>query len=60
MKKFKTIAIVVIVLSGALWNFSQLEGRENIRNIHIVSLVVIGMCIGVLLANIMEMFSKKN
>ncbi len=49
--------LLVIVLS--ILNFSRLTGTENIRAIHIVTLITIGMGLGVLLRNVFSYFRRK-
>ncbi len=49
----------IIVIMLGLVSYSRLQGTENIRAIHIVSLIAIGMGIGLLLGNAGAYFRKK-
>jgi hypothetical protein len=48
------IPVFIILLS--LINYSRLTGTENIRAIHIVTLLTMGMGIGILLRNLIAYF----
>ncbi|HEY8690510.1 MAG TPA: hypothetical protein VIM07_14840 [Chitinophagaceae bacterium] len=50
-------ACVVIALS--FWNFSRIQGCDCIRAIHIVTLLVAGIGIGVLITSIKAWFIKR-
>ncbi|MBS1518345.1 MAG: hypothetical protein JSS91_09695 [Bacteroidetes bacterium] len=56
-KKFILPGFIVVLL---IVNYSRLTGTENIRPIHIVSLIALGMGIGILLKNIVSYFQEKS
>lgn len=45
------MAISSFIIIISFFNFTTLEGTESIKSVHIVTLLVAGMGIGVLLAN---------
>jgi hypothetical protein len=51
------IAIFVIIISW--WNYSHLAGKECIRLIHEVTLVVLGAGIGVFVCKFLMLFRKE-
>lgn len=55
----RAIAISFFVLAISFFNFTQLTNSDCIRAIHIVTLLVCGMAIGVFLANLFAYFRKK-
>ncbi len=62
MKKNTTLRAFVlplIVIILGIGNYSRLTGTENIRAIHIATLITIGMGIGVLLRNVFTYFKRK-
>ena len=60
-KKVKrSIAISIIVIAVTLGNYSRLTGTENIRPIHIVTLLTCGMGIGIFLVNFIMLLRKKD
>lgn len=48
----RPMALAVFVMALSFFNFSRLEGAENIRSIHIVTLLVCGMGIGIFIQNL--------
>ena len=57
-KRFGAFIIPILVIVLMTSNYSRLTGTENIRAIHIVTLITIGMAIGVLLRNIITHFAS--
>ena len=57
-KRFGAFIIPILVIALGISNYSRLTGTENIRAIHIVTLLTIGMAIGVLLRNIITHFAS--
>ncbi len=55
--RFFILPLFVIILGWV--NYSRLTGTEQIRAIHIVTLITIGMGLGVLLRNIFTYFRRK-
>lgn len=55
--RFFLLPIIVIII--AFGNYTRLTGTENIRAIHIVTLITLGMGIGILLQNIFAYFKRK-
>ena len=53
---FRLFIVPIFVIMLGIGNYSRLTGIENIRAIHIVTLLTIGMGIGVLLRNIFTYF----
>jgi hypothetical protein len=51
------IALVVLVLS--IGNYIRLTGTENIRAIHILTLVTIGVAIGVMLVHAFNLIRNR-
>lgn len=57
---YRAFFIPVFVIILALFNYSRLTGTENIRAIHIVTLITLGMGIGILLINVITFFRNKS
>ena len=55
----RAMAISAFVLIISFYNFTRLVGSDCIRAIHIVTLLVCGMAIGVFLANLFGFLIKK-
>jgi hypothetical protein len=55
-KIYASFIIPVFIILLSLINYSRLTETENIRAIHIVTLLVMGMGIGVLLRNLIAYF----
>jgi fucose permease len=55
----RSIIISCVVILITLANFSRLSGTENFRAIHIVTLLVCGMGIGVLLVNVIQYYKLR-
>ncbi|MBN8568224.1 MAG: hypothetical protein J0M18_01230 [Ignavibacteria bacterium] len=49
---YTSFIIPVFIILISLINYSRLTGTENIRAIHVVTLLVMGMGIGILLRNL--------
>ena len=54
------IAISILVIAISILNFTNLDGSECIRPIHIITLLVCGMGIGVLIVNLFGYLGKRN
>ena len=52
-----TISLFIIIIS--LFNFYSLDGIECIKAIHIITLLVAGMGIGILIANFLGWLRQK-
>ncbi|HEY5123593.1 MAG TPA: hypothetical protein VIL99_06620 [Ignavibacteria bacterium] len=57
LKRNIIIAAIVIIITAL--NYSRLTGTENIRLIHELTLITMGMGIGVMIVNIMLYFKSK-
>jgi len=55
-RAYKAFSLPLFVIVFSILNYSRLTGTENIRAIHIVTLLLIGMGIGVLLVNTINYF----
>jgi len=55
-KNYVSFIVPVFIILLSLMNYSRLTGTENIRAIHIVTLLVMGMGIGILLRNLIAYF----
>ncbi len=55
-KIYLSFVIPVFVILVSLINYSRLTGTENIRAIHVVTLLAMGMGIGILLRNLIAYF----
>lgn len=55
----RAMAISFFVLAISFFNFTRLTGSECIRAIHIVTLLVCGMAIGVFLMNLFGLLREK-
>ena len=53
------MAISVLVIAISVLNFTNLDNSECIRPIHIVTLLVCGMGIGVLIVNLFGFLGKR-
>ena len=58
-KRFGAFVIPLFVIALSIGSYSRLSETENIRAIHIVTLITIGMAIGVLLRNVITHFAKE-
>ncbi len=56
---FRLFALPLFVIILSVGNYSRLTGTENIRGIHILSLLTIGAGIGILLRNIFTYFKMR-
>lgn len=57
----RNLPISLIVISLSLGNYSRLSGTENIRAIHVVTLLTCGIGIGLFLSSLMMLIrNKKN
>lgn len=61
MRKTHTRAMVIsfFIVAISFFNFNNLSGSECIRAIHIVTLLVCGMGIGIFLVNFFAFFIKR-
>ncbi len=57
-KRFGALVIPLFALTLGLTTYLRLTGTENIRAIHIATLIAIGMALGVFLRNVLTYFSK--
>jgi hypothetical protein len=55
----RSILISILVILLMIANYSRLSGTDCIRAIHIVTLVVGGMGLGVLLVNVIQYFKLR-
>lgn len=55
----RSIIIAFVLLALSLGNYARLDGTENIRPIHILTLVTMGIAIGVMLVHIFNIIRKK-
>lgn len=53
---YTSFIIPVFVILLSLINYSRLTGTENIRPIHVVTLLAMGMGIGILMRNLIAYF----
>ena len=58
-KLIRSLVMILLFLFLSIGNFSRLSGSENIRAIHIVSLLVIGMLMGVAVVMILRIIKLK-
>jgi hypothetical protein len=58
-RHLRTIAILFFVLAISFFNFLRLTGSECIRAIHVVTLLVCGMAIGLIISNLFAMLRSK-
>jgi hypothetical protein len=47
----RRLGVSILILALSIGTYSRLTGTENIRAIHIVTLLAIGMCVGIFLVN---------
>lgn len=57
---YRAFFIPIFVILLALFNYSRLTGTENIRAIHVVTLITLGMGLGILLMNVITWFRNKS
>lgn len=55
----RSIIIAFVLLALSLGNYARLSGTENIRPIHVVTLVTMGVAIGVMLVHIFNIIRKR-
>jgi hypothetical protein len=53
------IAISIMVIAISILNFTNLDGSECIRPIHVATLLLCGMGIGVLIINLFGLLAKR-
>jgi hypothetical protein len=53
------MALSFFVLALSFFNFTRLTGSECIRAIHVVTLLVCGMAMGVFISNLFAMLRSK-
>jgi positive regulator of sigma E activity len=58
-KRLRLFILPLFVIILGLVNYTRLTGTEHIRAIHIVTLITIGMGLGVLLSNVFTYFRRK-
>ena len=58
-KRYSDFVMPLFVIILGIGNYFRLTGTENIRAIHIVTLLTIGMALGILLRNIFLHFRRK-
>ncbi len=58
-KMFRTLVLPLLVTIFAWINFTRLTGSENVRTLHIISLLTVGVGIGVLLRNTIAYYTGK-
>lgn len=55
----RAMAISFFVIAISFFNFTRLSGSECIRAIHVVTLLVCGMAIGIFLTNLFALLREK-
>lgn len=55
----RTMAISLFLIAISIFNFMNLKGNENVDAIHIISLLVCGMGIGIFLVSLFGMLRSK-
>jgi hypothetical protein len=55
-RNLRAVGISVLVMCIAFWNYNNLSGKETIRLIHEVSLLVLGFSGGVFFVNLLSLF----
>jgi hypothetical protein len=55
----KKLIIIGILLSISILNYTRLEGSENIKNIHFLTIFTIGVLSGLLIYGIVNYFKNK-
>lgn len=58
-KLFRTFALPLLAIIFAWTSFIKINGSENVRTIYIVTLIGVGIGIGVLLRNTIAYFTGK-
>jgi hypothetical protein len=58
-KRVRRFVLPLFVIILSIFNYSRLTGTENIRAIHVVTLITIGLGLGVLLTNVFGYFRRK-
>ena len=56
--RFRSFVLPSFLLALSIANFARLPGNENIRAIQMVSLIVIGVLLGILLRNLFGLVKK--
>ena len=59
-QRVREFIIPVFVILISIFNYTRLTGTENIRPIHIVTLITLGMGLGILLRNVVTYFRDGN
>lgn len=57
-RNLRAVAISMLVMCLSFWNYNNLSGKESIRLIHEVSLLVLGFAGGVFFVNLISLFRK--
>jgi len=58
-QKFKAFVFPGIIILLIIIIYSKLSGTENVKSIHLVTLIALGIGIGILLRNIFTDFKRK-
>ena len=58
-KHTRAMALSFFVIAISFFNFTNLKGSECIRAIHVVTLLVCGMAIGVFITNLLGLLLNK-
>lgn len=59
-ESFRAFVIPLFVIFLALSSYSRLTGTENIRAIHVVTLLTMGMGLGILFINVVTYIRNKS
>lgn len=57
-RNLRAVAISMLVICLSFWNYNNLSGKETIKLIHEVSLLVLGFAGGVFFVNLISLFRK--
>ncbi|MEO6814558.1 MAG: hypothetical protein ABI172_11550 [Ginsengibacter sp.] len=59
-KYFRSMAISLFIIAISVINFARLPNSGCIRAIHVVTLLVCGMAIGIFMTNLFGLLLRKN
>lgn len=55
-RNLRAVIISLLVICISFWNYNNLSGKESIRLIHEVSLLVLGFACGIFFSNLLSLF----
>lgn len=55
----RSLALAVIIIAVSVMNFDRIKGCDCIRTIHVVTLITVGIGIGLFIMSLKDLFIKR-